>query len=29
VAEGRFDRNWKVPAGAAANLTAAGTVTVH
>ncbi len=29
VAEGRFDRNWKVPAGAAAKLTAAGTVTVH
>ena len=29
VAEGRFDRNWKVPAGAAAKLAAAGTVTVH
>ncbi len=29
VVEGRFDRHWKVPAGAAEKLTAAGTVTVH
>ena len=29
VAEGRFDANWKVPADAAARLTAAGTVRVH
>lgn len=29
VAEGRFDRNWKVPADAAAKLLAPGTVTVH
>jgi len=29
VAEGRFDRNWKVPAPAVPKLTAAGTVTVH
>jgi hypothetical protein len=29
VAEGRFDANWKVPAEAAARLTAAGTVQIH
>ena len=29
VAEGRFDANWKLPADAAARLTAAGTVKVH
>lgn len=29
VAEGRFDANWKVPADAAARLTAAGTVGIH
>ncbi len=29
VAEGRFDRNWKVPADAASRLLAPGTVTVH
>jgi pimeloyl-ACP methyl ester carboxylesterase len=29
VAEGRFDRNWKVPADAAAKMTSTGTVTVH
>jgi len=29
VAEGRFDANWKVPADAAARLTAAGTVRIH
>jgi hypothetical protein len=29
VAEGRFDANWKVPADAAARLTAAGTVQIH
>jgi hypothetical protein len=29
VAEGRFDRNWKVPADAAAKLLATGTVTIH
>ncbi|HTS25111.1 MAG TPA: alpha/beta hydrolase-fold protein [Bryobacteraceae bacterium] len=29
VAEGRFDRNWKVPAEAASRLLAPGTVTVH
>jgi pimeloyl-ACP methyl ester carboxylesterase len=29
VAEGRFDANWKIPAEAAANLTAAGTVRIH
>jgi hypothetical protein len=29
VAEGRFDANWKVPAAAAARLTAAGTVKIH
>jgi hypothetical protein len=29
VAEGRFDANWKLPADAAARLTAAGTVRVH
>jgi hypothetical protein len=29
VAEGRFDRNWKVPADAAPKLLAPGTVTVH
>jgi len=29
VAEGRFDRNWKVPADAAARMTATGTVTVR
>jgi hypothetical protein len=28
VAEGRFDRNWKVPADAAVKMTATGTVTV-
>jgi len=29
VADGRFDANWKVPAAAAAQLTAAGTVRIH
>jgi hypothetical protein len=29
VAEGRFDTNWKVPAGQAAKMLATGTVTVH
>jgi len=29
VAEGRFDRNWKLPQDAAAKMTAAGTVTIH
>jgi poly(3-hydroxybutyrate) depolymerase len=29
VAEGRFDRNWKAPADAAAKMAATGTVTVH
>ena len=29
AAEGRFDANWKVPADAAARLTAAGTVQIH
>jgi len=29
VAEGRFDANWKVPADAAARLTATGTVRIH
>jgi hypothetical protein len=29
VSEGRFDRNWKVPADAAAHLTATGTVTIR
>jgi pimeloyl-ACP methyl ester carboxylesterase len=29
VAEGRFDANWKLPADAAARLTAAGTVRIH
>jgi predicted esterase len=29
VAGGRFDANWKVPADAAARLTAAGTVEIH
>ena len=29
VSEGRFDRNWKVPADAARQIEAAGTVTVH
>jgi hypothetical protein len=29
VAQGRFDANWKVPADAAARLTAAGTVKIH
>ncbi len=29
VAEGRFDRNWKVPADAAQKLLSPGTVTVH
>lgn len=29
VAQGRFDANWKVPADAAARLTAAGTVRIH
>jgi len=29
VAEGRFDRNWKVPADASAQMLATGTVTVH
>ncbi len=29
VAEGRFDRNWKVPPDASAKLLAPGTVTVH
>ena len=29
VAEGRFDRNWKVPADAAAKLLASGTVTIR
>jgi predicted esterase len=29
VAEGRFDANWKVPAAAAEQLTAAGTVRIH
>lgn len=29
VTEGRFDRNWKVPADAAAKMTATGTVTIH
>jgi pimeloyl-ACP methyl ester carboxylesterase len=29
VAEGRFDSNWKVPAGDAAKMLATGTVTIH
>ena len=29
VAEGRFDRNWKVPADAAAKMLASGTVTIR
>ncbi len=29
VAEGRFDTNWKVPAGDAAKMQASGTVTIH
>ena len=29
VAEGRFDSNWKVPAGEAAKMLATGTVTLH
>lgn len=29
VAEGRFDRNWKVPAEAARKMLATGTVTIH
>jgi hypothetical protein len=29
AAEGRFDRNWKVPPGDAGKLTAAGTVAIH
>jgi pimeloyl-ACP methyl ester carboxylesterase len=29
VDEGRFDANWKVPAGSAAKMLATGTVTVH
>ena len=29
VAEGRFDANWKVPAAAATQLTAAGTVKIR
>ena len=29
VAEGRFDRNWKVPAEAASKMLATGTVTIH
>lgn len=29
VAEGRFDRNWKVPADAAAKMTATGTIIIH
>ncbi len=29
VAEGRFDRNWKVPPEAAARMAISGTVTVH
>ena len=29
VAEGRFDRNWKVPAEAASRMSATGTVTIH
>jgi poly(3-hydroxybutyrate) depolymerase len=29
VAEGRFDRNWKLPAAAAAAMTATGAVTIH
>ena len=29
VAEGRFDRNWKVPPDAAAKMAATGTVTIH
>jgi hypothetical protein len=29
VAEGSFDRNWKVPADASAKLLGAGTVTIH
>ena len=29
VAQGRFDANWKLPADAAARLTAAGTVRIH
>jgi hypothetical protein len=29
VAEGRFDSNWKVPAGDAAKMLATGTVTLH
>ena len=29
VAEGRFDRNWKVPPKRPRSLTATGTVTVH
>lgn len=29
VVEGRFDRNWKVPAGTAAKMAATGTVTVR
>ena len=29
VVEGRFDRNWKVPADTAPKMLATGTVTVH
>jgi pimeloyl-ACP methyl ester carboxylesterase len=29
VAEGRFDRNWKLPAAEAARLAASGTVSIH
>jgi hypothetical protein len=29
VSEGRFDRNWKVPADAAARLSATGTITIR
>jgi hypothetical protein len=29
VAEGRFDRNWRLPAAAAAAMTATGAVTIH
>jgi hypothetical protein len=29
VAEGRFDTNWKVPAGESAKMLATGTLTVH
>ena len=29
VAEGRFDRNWKIPADSAAAMLASGTVTIH